>query len=89
MFNSAGSSCLTKAVYRIEQLDANPNKDTYFQILNTPNYVHHVVGLRYDLDDSNALMFQVKQVVDQSLQAVYAVQSQSNNFVNLFWLAFF
>lgn len=51
-----------KAVYRIEQLDANPNKDTYFQILNTPNYVHHVVGLRYDLDDSNALMFQVKKV---------------------------
>ena len=51
-----------KAVYRIEELDANPNKDTYFQILNTPNYVHNVVGLRYDLDDSNSLMFQVKKV---------------------------
>ncbi len=51
-----------KAVYRIEELDANPNKDTYFEILNVPNYVHNVIGLRYDLDDSNALMFQVKKV---------------------------
>lgn len=51
-----------KAVYRIEQLDASPNTDTYFQILNTPNYVHHIIGLRYDINDSNALMFDVKKV---------------------------
>lgn len=51
-----------KAVYRIEQLDASPSTDTYFQILNTPNYVHHIIGLRYDINDSNALMFDVKKV---------------------------
>jgi hypothetical protein len=70
-----------KVVYRFEMLDAGQSKDTYFMILNTPNYVHNIVGLRYDLDDSNALMFQLKNVNAENLP-----KSTVSNHYNVFTL---
>ena len=47
-----------KAVYRYESLSTD-NDDTYFKVLGTEDYTAHVAVLRYDVDDSNALMLQV------------------------------
>lgn len=50
----------TKLVYRYEDLSFDEN-DSYFQILGTQEASHHVVVLRYDLNESNALMFEVNR----------------------------
>ena len=47
-----------KATYRYEDLSTD-SKDAYFRILGTEDYSAHVGVLRYDIDDSNALMLQV------------------------------
>lgn len=49
-----------KPIYRYESVDFT-SSDPYFQYLGTTEGVHHVVGLRYDLDDSNALKFEVNR----------------------------
>ncbi len=49
---------LWKAVYRYEDLSTD-NDDTYFRVLGTEDYSAHVAVLRYDIDDSNALMLQL------------------------------
>ena len=46
-----------KLVYRFETLRIDKD-DTYFKLLGTSEYKNHVVTLRYDLDESNALMFE-------------------------------
>jgi len=50
----------TKLVYRYEDLSFTA-EDSYFQLLGTQEASHHVVALRYDLDESNALMFEVNR----------------------------
>lgn len=50
----------TKVIYRYEALSFAAD-DTYFQLLGTQEAKHNVVALRYDLDESNALMFEVKR----------------------------
>ena len=47
-----------KPVYRYESVDYAA-KDPYFQYLGTPEGHRHVVDLRYDLDDTNALKLEV------------------------------
>jgi hypothetical protein len=47
-----------KTIYRFENVDFL-SKDPYFQYLGTPEGSRHVVDLRYDLDDTNALKFEV------------------------------
>ncbi len=47
-----------KVTYRYEDLSTD-SKDTYFRVLGTEDYSAHVGVLRYDIDDSNALMLQV------------------------------
>lgn len=47
-----------KVVYRYEDLSTDSD-DTYFRVLGTEDYSAHVAVLRYDVDDSNALMLQV------------------------------
>ncbi len=49
-----------KPVYRYESLDFSA-ADPYFQYLGTAEGSRHVVGLRYDLDDSNALKFEINR----------------------------
>lgn len=50
----------TKVVYRFEDMSFSA-EDSYFQLLGTEEGKHHVVALRYDLDESNALMFEVNR----------------------------
>lgn len=50
----------TKIVYRYEDVSFAA-ADSYFQLLGTQEAKHHVVALRYDLDESNALMFEVNR----------------------------
>lgn len=47
-----------KTIYRFENVDYL-SKDPYFRYLATPEGSRHVVDLRYDLDDTNALKFEV------------------------------
>jgi hypothetical protein len=47
-----------KTIYRFENVDYL-TKDPYFMYLGTPEGSRHVVDLRYDLDDTNALKFEV------------------------------
>ena len=47
-----------KTIYRFENVDYLA-KDPYFQYLGTPEGSRHVVDLRYDLDDTNALKLEV------------------------------
>jgi len=49
-----------KLIYRFEDVDF-VTADPYFQYLGTPEGSRHVVGLRYDIDDTNALKFEVAQ----------------------------
>ncbi len=43
-----------KPVYRYESVDFDTS-DSYFRLLGTREEVHHVMGLRYDIDESNAI----------------------------------
>ncbi len=55
-----------KLSYRYETLSfdaANGNQDAYFAILGRSESDHHIVALRYDLDDSNALIFEFNRAV--------------------------
>ena len=47
-----------KLIYRFEDVDFL-SADPYFQYLGTPEGSRHVVDLRYDIDDTNALKFEV------------------------------
>lgn len=47
-----------KVIYRFEDVDF-VTADPYFQYLGTPEGSRHVVDLRYDIDDTNALKFEV------------------------------
>lgn len=47
-----------KLIYRFEDVDF-VTADPYFQYLGTPEGSRHVVDLRYDIDDTNALKFEV------------------------------
>ncbi|TPW10574.1 MAG: hypothetical protein FD130_2180, partial [Halothiobacillaceae bacterium] len=49
-----------KPVYRYESVDFAA-ADTYFQYLGTHEGTRHVVGLRYDLDASNALKIEANR----------------------------
>ena len=53
-------------------------KDPYFRYLGTPEGSRHVVDFRYDLDDTNALKFEVARFepVDSSVKSYtfYALQ---------------
>jgi hypothetical protein len=49
-----------KPIYRFENVDYSA-KDPYFQYLGTPEGSRHVVALRYDLDDTNALKLEVSR----------------------------
>ena len=49
-----------KPIYRYENVDYL-TKDPYFQYLGTPEGGRHVLDLRYDLDDTNALKFEVSR----------------------------
>jgi len=49
-----------KPIYRYESVDFSAT-DPYFQYLGTAEGTRHVVGLRYDLDDSNALKFEINR----------------------------
>ena len=49
-----------KPIYRYESVDFQ-TKDPYFQYLGTPEGGRHVLDLRYDLDDTNALKFEVSR----------------------------
>ncbi|MFV2056533.1 MAG: hypothetical protein ACC707_08690 [Thiohalomonadales bacterium] len=49
-----------KAVVRYEDLDFDTN-DSYFRLLGTQKASHNVFALRYDVDESNALKFEVNQ----------------------------
>lgn len=49
-----------KAIARYEDLSIDAN-DTYFRVLGTQEASHNVIGLRYDVDDSNALKFEINQ----------------------------
>jgi len=49
-----------KLIYRLEDVDF-VTADPYFQYLATPEGSRHVVDLRYDIDDTNALKFEVAQ----------------------------
>ncbi len=52
---------VVKATYRYESLSfdsASTDQDAYFAILGREESVHHVAALRYELDDSNALVFE-------------------------------
>ena len=66
-----------KTIYRFENVDY-VNKDVYFTYHPTPEGSRHVVDLRYDLDDTNALKFEVArfQAVDPNVKdyTYYAVQ---------------
>ncbi len=50
-----------KPIYRYVNLDFD-EADPYFQYLGVQQQYHHIVGLRYDLDESNALKFEVHQM---------------------------
>ncbi len=53
-----------KATYRYESLSfdsASTDQDAYFAILGRVESVHHVAALRYELDDSNTLIFEVNR----------------------------
>lgn len=50
-----------KPVYRYESVDFDDN-DAYFTILGTKQDKRHVLALRYDLSESNALKFQAMSV---------------------------
>jgi len=50
-----------KPVYRYVSVELNKN-DPYFHYLGMQEQEHHVVGLRYDLDESNALKFEIHQM---------------------------
>ena len=55
-----------KLSYRYETVSfdaASGNQDAYFAILGRTESDHHVVALRYDLDDSNALIFEFNRTV--------------------------
>ena len=66
-----------KTIYRYESVDFL-NKDPYYHYLGTPEGHRHVVDLRYDLDDTNALKLEVArfQPVQSSLKSYtfYALQ---------------
>lgn len=47
-----------KLIYRFEDVDF-VTADPYFQYLGTPEGSRHVVDLRYDIYDTNALKFEV------------------------------
>lgn len=49
-----------KPIYRYESVDFTA-ADTYFQYLGTAEGTRHVVGLRYDIDDSNALKLEINR----------------------------
>ena len=50
---------LLRPVYRYESVSDITAGDVFFQILGAQNVDNHVIGLRLDLDDSNAVTFQV------------------------------
>lgn len=49
-----------KPIYRYESVDFTA-ADPYFQYLGTVEETRHVLGLRYDMDDSNALKFEINR----------------------------
>src|SRR3569832_1549420 len=49
-----------KPIYRYESVDFTA-ADTYFLYLGTAEGTRHVVGLRYDIDDSNALKLEINR----------------------------
>ncbi len=48
-----------KIIAREESLSFNKNNDSYFLILGTEQARHHLLALRYDLDESNALKLEL------------------------------
>lgn len=48
-----------KAIVREESLSFDKNKDSYFRMLGTEQAKHHVFGLRYDLDELNAIKMEL------------------------------
>ena len=48
----------TKAVYRYEDLSFD-DADSYFRLLGAREATHNVIALRYDVDESNSLKFEI------------------------------
>ncbi|MFV1984019.1 MAG: hypothetical protein ACC657_10815 [Thiohalomonadales bacterium] len=48
-----------KFIAREESLSFDKNNDSYFLILGTEQAKHHVLALRYDIDESNAIKFEL------------------------------
>jgi hypothetical protein len=49
-----------KAVYRLERVSFDED-DAYFSILDRHEHTNHVLTARYDIDDSNALKFELQR----------------------------
>lgn len=64
-----------KIVYRYETTAFDVD-DEYFSILGRTQYSHHVLALRYDLDESNALRFEVNRAMPKAGddETTYTVQ---------------
>lgn len=54
-----------KGIYRFETLDFEAD-DAYFQLLNTQEQDRHVFDVRWNLDESNALKFEIANIRPQS-----------------------
>ena len=64
-----------KPIYRYENVDFL-SADPYFKYLGTPEGGRHVLDLRYDLDDTNALKFEISKTepVSGKSETGYALQ---------------
>ena len=68
-----------KLIYRFEDVDFVA-ADPYFQYLGTPEGSRHVVDLRYDIDDTNALKFEIVR-----FEPVNSTVTKSYNFYAMQW----
>lgn len=55
-----------KIIFRTESLSFDETNDTYFRILSAKASKHNVVTLRYEVDDANALKFEIDAINNQS-----------------------